>query len=163
MTLPHRLLLAVAFALVISMSPRLRAGALAVSATEKHWAFQPVRRPEVPVVTDRAWASNPIDRFVMARLEAEGTQAGGRGRPPDFDPSALSRPDRPAANAREVRDISSMIDPPTPLPGWSTICWPARSMASAGRGIGSTSSATPKPTVTSATAPSRMPGGTVTT
>ncbi len=71
MTLPHRLLLAVAFALVISMSPRLRAGALAVSATEKHWAFQPVRRPEVPVVTDRAWASNPIDRFVMAKLEAE--------------------------------------------------------------------------------------------
>ena len=71
MSLTHRLLLAVAFALVISISPRLRAGALAVSATEKHWAFQPVRRPEVPVVTDRAWASNPIDRFVMAKLEAE--------------------------------------------------------------------------------------------
>jgi hypothetical protein len=37
-----------------------------------HWAFQPVRRPSLPAVTDRAWAANPIDAFILARLEARG-------------------------------------------------------------------------------------------
>lgn len=37
-----------------------------------HWAFLPVVRPEQPKVNDRAWAKAPIDRFVLARLEAEG-------------------------------------------------------------------------------------------
>jgi hypothetical protein len=36
---------------------------------EQHWAFQPVRRPAVPVVRDRAWVRTPIDAFVLARLE----------------------------------------------------------------------------------------------
>lgn len=37
-----------------------------------HWAFQPVRRPEAPDVKDASWARNPIDRFILARLEKEG-------------------------------------------------------------------------------------------
>jgi hypothetical protein len=37
-----------------------------------HWAFQPVRRPAVPPVGNASWARNPIDRFVLARLEQEG-------------------------------------------------------------------------------------------
>lgn len=37
-----------------------------------HWAFQRVRRPEVPTVGDPDWVRNPIDAFVLARLEAEG-------------------------------------------------------------------------------------------
>jgi mono/diheme cytochrome c family protein len=36
------------------------------------WSFQPVRRPVVPEVHDRAWARSAIDRFVLARLEKEG-------------------------------------------------------------------------------------------
>lgn len=36
------------------------------------WSFQPVRRVEPPAVSDAAWVRNPIDRFVLARLEAEG-------------------------------------------------------------------------------------------
>lgn len=35
-----------------------------------HWAFQPVRRPIVPVVRDAGWVANPIDAFVLAKLEA---------------------------------------------------------------------------------------------
>src|SRR5207248_2545012 len=31
-----------------------------------HWAFQPVRRPAVPAVVNRAWARNDIDAFVLA-------------------------------------------------------------------------------------------------
>ena len=38
----------------------------------EHWAFQPVRRPPVPPVKDRKWARNPIDCFVLAKLEARG-------------------------------------------------------------------------------------------
>ena len=37
-----------------------------------HWAFRPVRRPGIPSVTNRQWAQTPIDRFVLARLEAAG-------------------------------------------------------------------------------------------
>ncbi len=37
-----------------------------------HWAFQPVRRPAIPAVKDRQWASNPIDSFILAKLEAKG-------------------------------------------------------------------------------------------
>jgi hypothetical protein len=38
----------------------------------KHWAFEPIRRGPAPAVQSPAWASNPIDRFVLRRLEAEG-------------------------------------------------------------------------------------------
>ena len=31
----------------------------------EHWAFQPVKRPAVPVI-DSAWPSSDIDRFVLA-------------------------------------------------------------------------------------------------
>ncbi len=37
-----------------------------------HWAFERVERPAVPDVKNTAWSKTPIDRFVMARLEAEG-------------------------------------------------------------------------------------------
>ncbi len=37
-----------------------------------HWAFQPVDDPAPPAVEDVAWVRNPIDRFVLHRLEAEG-------------------------------------------------------------------------------------------
>lgn len=38
----------------------------------KHWAFQSVVRPEPPAVRNRPWVRNPIDTFVLARLEGEG-------------------------------------------------------------------------------------------
>jgi hypothetical protein len=37
-----------------------------------HWSFTPVCRPELPNVRDAAWVRNPIDRFILHRLEAEG-------------------------------------------------------------------------------------------
>jgi hypothetical protein len=36
-----------------------------------HWAFVPPRSGPVPAVRRTGWAENPIDRFVLARLEAE--------------------------------------------------------------------------------------------
>jgi len=43
-----------------------------VTATKVHWAFIPPERPALPPVKDAAWVKNPIDRFVLARLEKEG-------------------------------------------------------------------------------------------
>ena len=35
----------------------------------QHWSFLPVVKPAVPVVQNEAWCKNPIDNFVLARLE----------------------------------------------------------------------------------------------
>ena len=37
-----------------------------------HWSFRPVQQPEVPPVQETGWVRNPIDHFVLARLEREG-------------------------------------------------------------------------------------------
>jgi hypothetical protein len=37
-----------------------------------HWAWQPIRRPEPPPVQDASWPADPIDRFILAGLEAAG-------------------------------------------------------------------------------------------
>jgi cytochrome c553 len=37
----------------------------------KHWAWQPPRRTAPPAVRNTGWLRNPIDAFVLARLEAE--------------------------------------------------------------------------------------------
>jgi uncharacterized protein DUF1549/uncharacterized protein DUF1553/cytochrome c len=39
---------------------------------KKHWAFQPVRKPAVPAVKNKAWVKTPIDAFVLAKLEKKG-------------------------------------------------------------------------------------------
>lgn len=39
---------------------------------EAHWAYIAPVKPEVPAVKDTTWPKNDIDRFVLARLEAEG-------------------------------------------------------------------------------------------
>ncbi len=39
---------------------------------ETHWAFSAPVRPSLPPVKDAAWVRNPIDNFVLAKLEAEG-------------------------------------------------------------------------------------------
>jgi len=41
----------------------------------KHWSFQPIKRPEIPAVRNRNWPRNPIDNFILARLEAESVDA----------------------------------------------------------------------------------------
>ena len=37
----------------------------------EHWAFKPPVRPRLPPVKSKAWVRNPIDHFVLARLEKE--------------------------------------------------------------------------------------------
>lgn len=64
-----------------------------------HWAFDPVVRPEPPAVKDVGWPRNPLDRFVLARLEAESLDPS-----PEAPASALLR--------RLSLDLTGL--PPTP-------------------------------------------------
>lgn len=52
----------------------------------EHWSFMPPRRPVLPEVKDRRWVRNPVDRFVLARLEREGLKPN-----PEADPVTLLR------------------------------------------------------------------------
>ena len=36
-----------------------------------HWSFQPVKKPVLPTVKNQAWVQNPIDQFILARLESK--------------------------------------------------------------------------------------------
>src|SRR6185437_885710 len=40
----------------------------------EHWAYRRPVRPAEPAVHNTAWIRTPIDRFVLARLDAEGLQ-----------------------------------------------------------------------------------------
>ena len=50
----------------------------------EHWAFQPVTKPTVPEVKNRAWVKTPIDAFVLAKLEAKGLQPNPAASPESF-------------------------------------------------------------------------------
>lgn len=41
---------------------------------ERHWSYVPPMKSTLPEVSHPEWVRNPIDRFVMARLDAEGLQ-----------------------------------------------------------------------------------------
>jgi hypothetical protein len=65
----------------------------------RHWAFRPPVRPEIPEVKDGNWPRNPIDAFVLARLEKEGLKPS-----PEADKTTLIR--------RVTLDLTGL--PPTP-------------------------------------------------
>ncbi len=52
----------------------------------RHWAFQPVKAPAIPPVQNSAWVREPIDAFILARLEARGWKPA-----PAAEPGALLR------------------------------------------------------------------------
>lgn len=37
-----------------------------------HWAFEPIRSPKIPTVSNEAWCRNAIDRFIVRRQEKAG-------------------------------------------------------------------------------------------
>ena len=67
---------------------------------------RPAGPPALPSVKNPGWCRNPIDVFILARLEDEGLQAVARGRQGHADPPAEPRPDRPAADDRGGRRLS---------------------------------------------------------
>ncbi len=41
-------------------------------AQRNFWSFRPLTRPTLPTVKNPTWCSNPIDRFILAKLEQKG-------------------------------------------------------------------------------------------
>jgi hypothetical protein len=60
--------------------------ALEYRTARPHWAFQPIRDPQLPAVKNAAWVHNGIDRFILARLEKEGIAPS-----PEAPPETLIR------------------------------------------------------------------------
>ena len=73
-----RLRAALSMVLAVAVSPAPAAGmadeefgeAQISSVDREHWSFQPLKRSTIPEVKDAQRPHNPIDRFVLARLEA---------------------------------------------------------------------------------------------
>lgn len=40
------------------------------SKARNHWAYQPVKQPELPAVKNSRWLATPVDAFILAKLEA---------------------------------------------------------------------------------------------
>ena len=71
----------------------------AASARDSWWSWKPLAAPAPPEVRDEAWVRTPIDRFVLARLEAAGV-----ARAPEASREVLIR--------RATFDLTGL--PPTP-------------------------------------------------
>ena len=66
---------------------------------ETHWAYVPPTRPPMPEVQHKSWPKNPIDYFILSRLEQEGLKPS-----PEADKVTLMR--------RVTFDLTGL--PPTP-------------------------------------------------
>ena len=67
--------------------------------TKSFWSFQPLKRPLPPAVRNQDWVANPIDHFVLARLERAGLKPAAPA-----DKTSLLR--------RATYDLTGL--PPTP-------------------------------------------------
>jgi hypothetical protein len=50
-------------------------------ADRQHWSYLPVKKPAVPKVKYAAWVRNPIDAFVLDRLERKGWKPAAAAEP----------------------------------------------------------------------------------
>jgi cytochrome c553/mono/diheme cytochrome c family protein len=103
-------------------APKPAGGDFVVTSEHRaHWSFQPCHEPTLPGVGDTSWPKNPIDNFVLSRLEKEGlkpVRAADRrtlirrayfdliGLPPTpQEIEAFERDDSPDAFARVVNKL----------------------------------------------------------
>jgi len=70
---------------------------------QRHWAFVAPQRPLLPALRNKNWARNPIDHFVLARLEKEGLQPS-----PEADRYTLAR--RVAIDLTGLPPAPAMVD-----------------------------------------------------
>lgn len=73
---------------------------IAAGKIRKHWAYMKPVQPEIPAVKDSAWVRNPIDSFILARLEKEGLKPA-----PEADRATLIR--------RVYLDLTGLPPPPS--------------------------------------------------
>jgi hypothetical protein len=69
-----------------ALAAQVRREGIDHAAARQEWAFRPVAKPEPPAVAAGEWPLDPVDRFLLAELEAKGLAPA-----PDADPAALLR------------------------------------------------------------------------
>ena len=86
---------------------------------QRHWAFIAPQRSPVPEPKTKGWARNPIDAFVLAKLQAAGLSPS-----PEADRFTLARrvaidltglPPRPESVERFINDASPLMKEDDPL------------------------------------------------
>ena len=55
-------------------------------ASADWWSLQKVKRPEIPEVKNKKWARNPIDHFILSKLEEKGINPS-----PEADTRSITR------------------------------------------------------------------------
>jgi hypothetical protein len=61
-------------------------GLRVTEADRQYWAYRPLRRPDLPTVKNASWVRNPIDAFILAKLEAKALSPS-----PEAERRALAR------------------------------------------------------------------------
>jgi len=46
-------------------------------SARQHWAYQPVTKPSMPTVKNRAWCVTPVDAFILQKIEEKGMTPSG--------------------------------------------------------------------------------------
>ena len=77
-----------------------------------HWSFIPPKRAELPKVKNRAWVRNPIDGFVLAKLEENGLSPAPEADRRIACPPADPRSDRAYARAGRCRGVRTATRSP---------------------------------------------------
>jgi hypothetical protein len=81
------------------------------------WALQPIKRPAPPAIKQNDWPRNPIDHFILAKLEAEGLTPSPAAddrtlaRRLYFDLTGLPPDPRPAQRA-DSELVNKLLDSP---------------------------------------------------
>jgi len=56
----------------------------------EHWCWQPIQSQQPPLVKNATWSTQPIDRFILAKLEQANLEpASPAGSEPSFAVSTL--------------------------------------------------------------------------
>ena len=81
-------------------------------ASSDWWSLQKIERPEIPEVKNKKWVRNPIDNFILSKLEEKGINPS-----PEADPRSITRrlhfdltglPPGPDSNS----DINKLLESP---------------------------------------------------
>ena len=81
-------------------------------ASADWWSLQKIKRPEIPEVKNKKWVRNPIDHFILSKLEEKGINPS-----PEADPRSITRrlhfdltglPPGPDSNS----DINELLESP---------------------------------------------------
>ena len=114
----------------------IQAGATATAPepekVEEHWAYVKPSRPPLPTVKSAAWIRNPIDQFVLARLERRGARTRTRGLEGDAASASDAGSDRVAADDRRTRRLPRRLH----ARGVRTRCRPAARVPPLRRAMG---------------------------